>query len=304
MRNWSSQATTSLMSPNGPVVREDPVHRAGVDHPRDRVVPQVLLEDGTLGVDGVLDAGRRVLADEVPRVAAADAGRLHPAVGREVGRPEADALHPRARAADLLDVRDAASGLEDGVDEDRPGQPGLRLELGEEAVDVVDVLRALDLGDHDDVESVADGGDEGRQVVEGPWAVEGVDPGPQLGVLAEVGRPGDVDEPLAGGLLVLGLDGVLEVAEEDVDGADEVGDLGRHLGVARVEEMDHPAGPRRHLPDRRGRPDGEGAEEVLGAAHEGLPCARETGRGRSVEGGPGRPRPLGTTLAARGQGRR
>ena len=69
--------------------------------------------------------------------------RLHPAVRREVGRPEREPLHPRAGAADLLDVRHAPGGLEDGVHEDRPRQAGARLELGEEPVDVVDVLGAL-----------------------------------------------------------------------------------------------------------------------------------------------------------------
>jgi hypothetical protein len=63
---------------------------------------------------------------------------------------------------------------------------GLGLELGEQAVDVVDVLGALDLRDHDDVELVADLGDEGREVVEHPRRVEAVDPRPELGV-AEVG---------------------------------------------------------------------------------------------------------------------
>ncbi len=107
----------------------------------------------------------------------------------------------------------AAGRLEDRVDEDRPGQPGLGLELGEQPVDVVDVLGALHLGHHDDVELVADLGDERREVVERPRAVERVDPRPELGVLAEVGGLGDLDEPRAGGLLAVGLDGVLEVAE-------------------------------------------------------------------------------------------
>ena len=197
----------------------------------------------------------------------ADARRLHPAVGREVRRAEADALHPRARPADRLDVGHPPCRLEDRVDEDRPGQAGPCLELGQQPVDVVDVLRPLNLRDHDDVEPVADLGDERDEVVEDPRAVERVDPGPQLGVLAEVRRLRDVDQALTGALLVLGLDGVLEVAEQDVDRADEVGDLRRHLRVARVEEVDHPAGSRRNLPDRDGGPDREGGEEVLGAAH-------------------------------------
>ena len=131
---------------------------------------------------------RRVLAHQVAGVAAADAGRLHPAVGGEVGRAERDALHARAGAADLLDVGHAAGGLEDRVDQDRPGDAGLGLELGEQPVDVVDVLGALHLRDHDHVELLADLGHQRGEVVEHPRAVEVVDPGPQLG-RPEVGRP-------------------------------------------------------------------------------------------------------------------
>ena len=124
-------------------------------------------------VRGALDvAVDRVLADQVAGVAAADAGGLHAPVGGQVGRAERQALHAGRGGADLLDVGDAAGGLEDGVDEDRLGEAGLRLELGEEPVDVVDVLGALDLRDHDHVELVADLGDRGGEVVEDPGRVE------------------------------------------------------------------------------------------------------------------------------------
>jgi hypothetical protein len=203
-------------------------------------------------------------------VTAADAGGLHPAVGGEVGRAEGETLHPRAGRADLLDVGHAACGLEDGVDQDRPLQAGLGLELGQQPVDVVDVLGALDLRHHDDVERVADRGHQGGQVVERPGTVEGVDPGPQLAAPVRpaeaLGLLPDADQALAGGDLVVGLDGVLEVAEQDVDGADHPGHLAGHLGVARVEEVDGAAGSGRDLADRQGRTHGERAEEVLGAA--------------------------------------
>ena len=94
-----------------------------------------------------------VLAHQVAGVAAADPGGLHAAVGGQVGGAERQALHAGAGGADLLDVGHAPGGLEDGVHEQRLGEPGLGLELGEQAVDVVDVLGALDLGDHDDVEA-------------------------------------------------------------------------------------------------------------------------------------------------------
>jgi len=101
-------------------------------------------------------------------VAAADASGLHPPVGREVRGPEAEALHARRGGADLLDVVDSTGGLEDRVDHQRLGQLGLRLELGEEPVDVVDVLGALHLREHDHVELVADLGDQRGQVVQAP----------------------------------------------------------------------------------------------------------------------------------------
>ena len=88
--------------------------------------------------------------------------------------------------------------------------PGLGLELGEQAVDVVDVLGALDLGDHDHVEPLADLGDRGGEVVERPRRVERVDPGPQLRVVV-VPRLADLDQAGARRLLVARRDAVLEV---------------------------------------------------------------------------------------------
>src|SRR5690606_37412588 len=116
--------------------------------------------------------------DDVAGVRATDASGLHPTVRGEVSRAEGEALHARRRTADLLDVGDTASGLQDRVDQDRLGDAGLGLELGKDAVDVVDVLGALHLRHHDDVELVADGRDQGGQVIEDPGAVERVDPGP------------------------------------------------------------------------------------------------------------------------------
>jgi hypothetical protein len=52
-------------------------------------------------------------------------------------------------------------------------EAGLGLELGEEAVDVVDVLGALDLRDHDHVERVADGGDDRGDRSSSPTASRG-----------------------------------------------------------------------------------------------------------------------------------
>jgi hypothetical protein len=256
------------MSPNGP---QDSRRGAGVDHASDGVVPQVLLERRPVGVDVARRGGsacrRRVGPDQVVGVAAADARRLHAAARGEIGRAEGDALHARAGGRDLVDVRDSRGGLEDRVDEDRPVEPGLGFELREDPVDVVDVLDALDLRHHDDVELVADLRDEGEQVVQDPGRVEAVDAGPQLAA-GEVGRSADPHQAVAGGLLAVGLDGVLEVAEQNVDLADQLRDLGGHPLVARVEEVDHPRRAERDLAQRRRGAQGQRLEEGLGAAHD------------------------------------
>jgi hypothetical protein len=152
------------------------------------------------------------------------------------------------------------------VHQDRLVQLGLGLELGEQAVDVVDVPRPLDLGDHDHIELVADLGDHLGQVVEHPRRLERVDPGPQLR-LAELHLAADGDQPLPRGLLAVHRHGVLEVAEQDVGLGRDVGGLGDHLLVREVQEVDHARGPERDLPQRLRSADGEGLEEVSGIAH-------------------------------------
>ena len=145
-------------------------------------------------------------------------------------------------------------------------EAGLGLELRQQPVDVVDVPRALDLGDHDHVELVADLGDELGEVVEHPGAVEAVDARPELRV-AEVDLLADLDQPLARGDLAVGRDRVLEVAEQDVGLLRHVGHLRRHLLVRGVEEMDHPRGLERDLAWRVRRADRQGLEEVAGVPH-------------------------------------
>ena len=73
-----------------------------------------------------------ILPHEVARVPSPDAGGLHAPVGGQVGGAEGQALHAGAGEADLLDVGDATGGLEDGVDHEGLGEPGLDLELGEQ----------------------------------------------------------------------------------------------------------------------------------------------------------------------------
>jgi hypothetical protein len=173
-------------------------------------------------------------------------------------------LHAGAGGADVLDVGHAPGRLEDGVQQQRPGEAGPGLELGHQAVDVVDVLGALDLGDHDDVEPVADLGHRRGEVVERPRRVEAVHPGPQLGAAPPIPRPPGVEQPGPGGLLVVRPHPVLEVGQQDVDLRGHVRHLGHHLLVGGREEVDHPRRREGDLPHRVGRPDRKGTEEVLG----------------------------------------
>ena len=184
------------------------------------------------------------------------------------------------------------------MDQQRPLQLRLGLELGQQAVDVVDVPGALDLRDHDHLELVADLGDELGEVVEHPRALQRVDPGPELGV-AEVDLLGDLDQALAGRDLLVDRDGVLEVAEQDVGLLGHVRDLGAHLLVGRVEEMDHPRGLEGDLVRRFRRADRQRLEEVSWVSHEGNAIWTRMRRaspriasrhGEGSRGGPGRGR--------------
>ena len=86
----------------------------------------------------------------------------------------------------------------------------------------------------------------------------------QSGRVAEVGLLGHLDEALAGGDLVVDRDRVLEVAEQDVGLLGHVRDLGRHLLVRGVEEVDHPRGPERHLEIGSGAPMASGLTKSRG----------------------------------------
>ena len=152
------------------------------------------------------------------------------------------------------------------MDEQRLGQTGLRFELSEQPIDVVDVLGPLDLRDHDDVERLTGFEHCGGEIVEAPRRVEAVDPGPELR-LAEVDGVGHLDQTGPGSFLLIGGHAVFEVAEQDVDGRHDLRDLRAHLVVRRREEVDHPARRKRDLTDGFGSTDGERAEEVSGWAH-------------------------------------
>src|SRR6185437_560929 len=72
-----------------------------IDHARDRVVPRILLvaRPGGLRIVRI-----RVRDGAVAGMAAADAGGLHAARGREIRRPEAHALDARRGGRDLLEI--------------------------------------------------------------------------------------------------------------------------------------------------------------------------------------------------------
>ncbi len=57
---------------------------------------------------------------------------------------------------------DAFGGLQNGVDQDRLLHRMPRLELRQQLIEIMDVPGAIDLGQHDDVELVADRRDQIR----------------------------------------------------------------------------------------------------------------------------------------------
>ena len=69
-------------------------------------------------------------------------------------------------------------------------------------------------------------------------------------------------KPGARGLLRVGRDGVLEIAEHDVDLAGDVRDLGADLFVVRRHEMDHALEPHGQRAIGLGRADGERANKT------------------------------------------
>ena len=149
----------------------------------------------------------------------------------------------------------------------RPFQPYAGLELGQQPVHVVNVLGAFHLGHHDHVELVADLVAQRPHVVEEPRRVEAVHPGPQLRV-ARLPRLAHLDQPGTGSVFAVGRHGVFQVAEQHVDRGGDVGHLGPHPLVRRVEEVDHARGPEGHLAQRFRRPERQRGEEVLWAAHQ------------------------------------
>jgi hypothetical protein len=109
-----------------------------------------------------------------------------------------------------------------------------RLQLGQQAVHVVDVPGAFDLGHHDHLQHVPDLSHQLGEVVQDPGALQGVDPSPERRA-AQIGLLGDLDQPLPGSLFFVRGDGVLQVSEQDVGAPRHLRHLGRHLLVGGIE---------------------------------------------------------------------
>ena len=133
---------------------------------------------------------------------------------------------------------------------------------------------SFDLGDHHHVEPVADLADDLDHVVQRPRRVERVDARPQA-CARKVRRhrnvAGHVDEAAPRRDLVLDGDGVLEVAEDDVDLAGDLDRAGAHLLHMRRHEMDHPLDARGQVAERGGRADRERLEELARRLHGWAP---------------------------------
>src|SRR5262249_20181287 len=102
--------------------------------------------------------------------------------------------------------------------------------------------------------------------VEAPGAVETVDARPERRI-AEIDLAADAREALARLDLLVRRDRILEVAEQDVRLPGQLRELGLHLGVARIEEVDHARRPDGDLAHGVGSAEGEGFQEIAWAAH-------------------------------------
>ena len=106
-------------------------------------------------------------------------------------------------------------------------------------------------------------------------------------------------KPLPRRRLGVGGDGVLEVAEHDVDLADQVAEPGADLLVVRRHEVDHALEPHGQLPEGLRRADGERREMLGGRAcggHGGVPLLR-------CNNGHSRGQPGAVSNASRGERR-
>ena len=207
----------------GPVDRQHAVGAAGGDDGGGGPVPRV---------------GPVVLAlvqHIVVGLRAADAGGGHAHRGREIGGTEAHGDQPGRGRGDFLDMGDAGGGFDNHL-EFKGFLAVLRLfHGGDEGVNGIDIGGAAHLGDHDLVEPLAGLFQKVDHVTVPPAGVEPVD-AHREGLVAPVDLVDGLDGVGAGGVLVGGGDGILEVDIDDVGG--RRGHLFKEFDVrARAEEL-------------------------------------------------------------------
>ena len=142
-----------------------------------------------------------------------------------------------------------------------------RFELRQQLVEIVDVPGALDLGQHDDVELVADRGDDLGDVVERPGRVERVDARPQAGRRRSRSPCAIAMKPARAASLASAGMASSRLPSTTSTWRDQLGHLGAHLLDVRRHEMDHALEPHRQFAQRRGRADGERLKELARQFH-------------------------------------
>ena len=151
------------------------------------------------------------------------------------------------------------------MDQDRLCNFVLSFKLRQELVEIMDVPRAFDFRQHDDINLVAGVCDDLGDVVEHPRRVQAVDARPQsCGAEIKVARHGD--EAFARGFLFANRDRVLEIAEHDIDLRNRVLQLGADLLVVGRDEVDHALNTNGQCAVRLRCPDSEGREMFGGRA--------------------------------------
>ncbi len=133
-------------------------------------------------------------------------------------------------------------------------------------IDEMHVPRPLDLGQHHDVELVADLAHDPRHVVEKPRRIQRVDANPEPR-RAKIARTGHRDETFTRVRLRLDRNRILEIAQHDVDLGRQFSGLGANSFVVRRHEMDHALQPRRQFDERTRRADRQRLEKLAWGSH-------------------------------------
>src|SRR5262249_9092347 len=143
---------------------------------------------------------------------------------------------------DRLDIVDALGGLNEGVDKNRLACAMSGFELGEQLIEIVNVPCPFDLGQHDRVKLVANGGNNLRHIIQRPPRVECVDARPQSGG-AEIASFRHGMEAGARRFFGVNWNGVFEIAQHDVNLGDKFRNLAADLFDMRRNEVNHPLQP-------------------------------------------------------------